>query len=70
MSKYQIAREVQKELEVLNKRIDRKILRGISYMTEARRHKMLLSQLAHLNRHNSLGLLGRLTAALSFRRFA
>jgi hypothetical protein len=61
-----MAREVQKELEVLNKRIDQKIIRGISYMTEARRHKMLLSQLNRLNRHSSIGLSRILVSLFSF----
>ena len=66
MSKYQIAKEVQKELEVLNRRIDQKILRGVSYITEARRHKMLLAQLTRLHRHRSFGFFGRLSSVFSF----
>ena len=66
MSKYQIAKAVQKELEVLNRRIDQKILRGISYITEARRHKMLLSQLTRLHRHSQSGFFGRISSMFSF----
>lgn len=66
MSKYQIAKAVQKELEILNRRIDQKILRGISYMTEARRHKMLLAQLARLHRHHTPSFFSRLFSVFSF----
>ena len=52
MSKYQLTKEIQKELEVLNRRIDDKIVKGISYAKEAHRHKMLLSQLTKFNRHS------------------
>ena len=44
MSQYQISKVVRSELENLNKRIDQKILRGLSYAREARRHKFLASQ--------------------------
>jgi len=70
MSKYQITREVQKELEVLNRRIDQKILRGLSYALEARRHKMLLSHLTRLNRHAIPSFFTRLSSLFSVRRFA
>jgi hypothetical protein len=66
MSKYQIAKAVQRELEILNRRIDQKILRGMSYVTEARRHKMLLAQLNRLHRHNSIGFLSRIASVFSF----
>ena len=66
MSKYQIAKAVQKELEVLNRRIDHKILRGLSYTPEARRHKMLLSHLARVNRHASPSIFSRLFSTFSF----
>lgn len=66
MSKYQIAKAVQKELEILNRRIDQKILRGVSYIVEARRHKMLLAQLNRLHRHHSTGFLSRISSVFSF----
>jgi len=66
MSKYQLAQSVQKELEVLNRRIDQKILRGISYAMEARRHRMLLSKLTRLNQHSYPSFFSRLSSILSF----
>lgn len=39
---------IQREVETLNEVIDRKINRGLSYKNEARRHKFLVTQLAHL----------------------
>ena len=50
MSKYNLERALVKELDVLNDIIDRKILRGLSYAREARRHKALLINLADLRR--------------------
>lgn len=50
MSKYNLERALVKELDVLNDMIDKKILRGLSYAREARRHKELLLNLANLRR--------------------
>ena len=66
MSKYQLAQSVQKELEVLNRRIDQKILRGISYAMEARRHRMLLSKLTRLNQYSYPSFFTRLSSVFSF----
>jgi len=35
---------LEREIEVLNKRIDRKILRGASYYRDAQRHQVLVAQ--------------------------
>ena len=48
MSKQQVERSVRAELELLNEIIDQKIIKGISYVREARRHKILISQIARL----------------------
>ena len=40
------------ELEILNEAIDHKIVRGLSYTKEAKRHKFLLLSLAELRREN------------------
>ncbi len=40
-----MVRAAQVEIRRLNERIDRKIIRGLSYSPEARRHKFLLQVL-------------------------
>ena len=50
MSKQTFEREVQKELDKLNRRIDQKIIKGLSYVVESHRHKQLLSKLASIRR--------------------
>lgn len=50
MSKFQFEKEIEAELKRLNDSIDRKIIRGISYAKESRRHKFLLSQLRNMRR--------------------
>ncbi len=53
MSKYQLKKTIEKEIKDLNWRIDMKIVRGISYRTEARRHKLLLMQLSRLSNNGA-----------------
>ncbi len=63
MSKYELKKTLQKEIRDLNWRIDMKIVRGLPYRTEARRHKFLLMQLDRLTRQaraSGMGLLGRM----------
>lgn len=48
MSKQNLEKALRRELEVLNDAIDRKIIKGLSYVREARRHKFLLSSIAKL----------------------
>ena len=48
MIKYRTARIIKKELARINEMIDIKIIKGLSYRTEARRHRFLMSQLAHV----------------------
>jgi hypothetical protein len=61
MSKTTLTKEIQKELEKLNDRIDRKIIKGHSYDKEARRHRELMATLRQLGVHerSSTGLLRR-----------
>ncbi len=54
MSKQNLEKEVRKELEMLNDQIDRRIIKGLSYGREARRHKFLLSSLARMRRSSSV----------------
>jgi hypothetical protein len=53
MSKYRLSKIIQAEINKLNEEIDLRIIRGLSYKTEARRHKFLLSQLRDLERKES-----------------
>lgn len=50
MSKETYLTIVQKKLERINTSIDFKILNGLNYQEEARRHKMLLDQVRKLRR--------------------
>ena len=54
MSKQNLEKEVRKELEALNDQIDRKIIKGMSYAREARRHKFLLGSLSRMRRSQSV----------------
>ncbi|MBP9760254.1 MAG: hypothetical protein KBD24_02690 [Candidatus Pacebacteria bacterium] len=49
MSKHTLGKEIQRELEKLNDRIDHKIIKGLPFQNEARRHKDLLATLARIN---------------------
>lgn len=44
MSKIQLVHNLRKEIKKLNKEIDLKIIKGLPYRAEARRHKFLVSQ--------------------------
>lgn len=48
MSKYQIARELRREIKALNKKIDLHIIHGLPYRELARRHKLMVAQLNNL----------------------
>ena len=50
MSKQTLVRELQKEVKNLNAVIDMRIIKGLPYKSEARRHKFLVGQLASLRR--------------------
>ncbi|HVT75210.1 MAG TPA: hypothetical protein VHD69_02250 [Candidatus Paceibacterota bacterium] len=56
MSKYELRKTIKKELRDLNWRIDMKIVRGLPYRTEARRHKLLIMQLNRLSK-SSVGFM-------------
>ncbi len=53
MSKQNLEKSLRKELEVLNDVIDQRIIRGLSYTREARRHKFILSNLSNIQRARS-----------------
>ena len=54
MSKNTLSQEIIKELEKLNNRIDRKIIRGCSYQKEAQRHKDLLTTLQRIDKDTTI----------------
>lgn len=49
MSTTQMKSVIAKELERINDRIDMKIIKGRSYVSEARRHKVLLMRMRELD---------------------
>lgn len=53
------------ELRILNEEIDRKIVRGLSYTREARRHKFIVSSLDSIRRSRQ-GWMMRALRPLSF----
>ena len=52
MSKYNLEKALKKELRVLNEIIDKKIVLGLSYSREAKRHKFILSNLLKIRRQS------------------
>ncbi|MDB5238792.1 MAG: hypothetical protein JWO00_127 [Candidatus Parcubacteria bacterium] len=48
MSKHQIVKSLRSEVKKINYVIDQKIIQGVPYSREARRHKFLISQLNRL----------------------
>ena len=54
MSKQNLEKILKKELEVLNDQIDEKIIKGLSYAREAKRHRFILSSLANIRRESRL----------------
>ena len=50
MSRQNLEKALSRELEVLNDIIDKRIVRGLSYAREAKRHKFIILNLAHLRR--------------------
>ncbi len=55
MSKHQVIRTLRHEISRLNREIDMRIIRGLSYRRESLRHKMLTSQLQRLTRQSMFG---------------
>jgi hypothetical protein len=55
MSNRILEKRLRRELEALNDQIDEKIIRGLSYVREARRHKFIVNSLANLRRSSNIG---------------
>lgn len=62
MTQNEYNKRIQAELTTLNRQIDIKILKGLSYAYESRKHKMLLSK---LKRQKST-VFGRILHSFSF----
>jgi hypothetical protein len=54
MSQSQYIKALEREIQEINKKIDLKILRGESYLREARDHKLLLRKVRYNTRRNFL----------------
>jgi hypothetical protein len=52
MSKQNLERILKNELEILNDVIDHKIIKGLSYSREAKRHKFISSRLVEIKRES------------------
>jgi len=52
MSKQNLEKILKGELEILNDVIDQKIIRGLSYNREAKRHKFILSRLVEIRKES------------------
>lgn len=59
MSKYKLAYNLQKEINKLNSAIDLKIIKGLPYRAEARRHKFLMSQFNNFEKRPSISFFQR-----------
>ncbi len=62
MSKSQIKYTLKSELKKVNKEIDKKILKGLPYTTEARYHRVLLARLSVLNRSSFIARMKTVSA--------
>lgn len=50
MSTYTLMRKLQKDIEKLNEEIDVRIIKGLSYKSLSKRHKMMMERLHSLRR--------------------
>ena len=50
MSKQNMERALRRELENINDKIDAKIIRGLSYVQESRRHKFIVNSLNNIKK--------------------
>jgi hypothetical protein len=66
MGTYKTFKVIKSELSKLNHRIDLKIIQGVPYYNEARRHKMLRSRLQDLSLRKSPWLRSSLRFASLF----
>jgi hypothetical protein len=50
MSREKLVKTLNSEIREINEIIDMKVIRGVSYRTEAKRHKLLVRMLQDVNR--------------------
>jgi hypothetical protein len=62
MNQHQFTQRIEQELEALNWTIDEKIIQGISYRSESKRHKELLRWARRLRRPSFLRRLSTVIA--------
>lgn len=55
MSKQDLEKALRKELTTLNYEIDRRIVKGLSYVREAKRHRFILSSLSGIGKSSRFG---------------
>jgi hypothetical protein len=53
MSKEKLITTINREIEDLNEQIDWKVIKGMPYKREAKRHKLLVSMLQDVRRHTA-----------------
>ena len=70
MSKHVLLKELKMELKKINADIDMKIIRGLSYRKEARRHKFIMAQISSLRDFETsidwFGRMGKLVTTFMF----
>ncbi len=66
MSKHQIVKSLRSEIKKINYVIDQKIIQGVPYGRESRRHKFLISQMNRLNPPSRNWLARSMTFAAMF----
>ena len=64
MSKEKLITTLSREIAELNEQIDMKVIRGISYKNESRRHKLLVSMLSDVGRHTRVAHRGGILSLL------
>jgi hypothetical protein len=64
--KTNVEKLLQRELEILNHSIDMKIIKGVSYAKEARRHKYLLARLLSSKKASRSSFFSRLSFPTPF----
>ena len=50
MSKEKLVKTISREIAEINETIDMKVIRGVPYKREAKRHKLLVSMLSDIGR--------------------
>ncbi len=59
MSQHQYITSLEHQINLLNQRIDAKIMSGQQYVAESRKHRMLLQKIRAQKREHRSGVFGR-----------